>query len=119
MGAGGTAVAQKAHTYVAVVHGEQRIHSIMAAGTAEELTERVADYVRENARVQLYASEAERVLGLLAAGAVDPAVRFYFDRVGRKWDREWLHVDVVEASAPAEATVLFMRPDRLALSATG
>lgn len=119
MGAAATAAVERSHTFVAVVHGEQRIHSIMAAPTAAELTERVADYVRENARVQLYASEAERVTAMLAAGATDAAVRYYFDRVGRKWDREWLHVDVVEAAAPAEATVLFMRPERVALSAAG
>ena len=46
-------------------------------------------------------------------------MRSYFDRVGKKWDREWLHVDVVEAAAPAEATVLFMRPEHVALSAAG
>lgn len=117
MGQAGSGVGDRQFTHVAVVHGEQRVHSIMAAATAEDLTERVAEYVRANAPQQLYALDRARVSALLASGATQAAIRYYFDRVGRKWDREWLHLDVVESAAPAEATVLFMPAERMALQA--
>jgi hypothetical protein len=106
-------VGERRPTHLAVVHGEQRIHSIMAASSERALTERLAEYVRVNAPRRLYASEAARVQALLDAGDDGGAVRCYFDRVGRRWGREWLHLDVVDSAAPAEATVTFV-PEQLA-----
>ena len=81
--------------HVAIVHGVDGIHYVAAADSAALLTTELALYVERQAGMQLYAEDARSVMQMLSGGEADRAVRFYFDRVGVRWDREWLTKDVV------------------------
>jgi len=81
--------------HVAIVHGVDGIHYVAAADSAAVLTTELALYVERQAGMQLYAEDARAVRQMLSGGEADRAVRFYFDRVGVRWDREWLTKDVV------------------------
>lgn len=103
------------NVHVAVVHGERRINLVAVAESRSALTARLAGYVRANAGLQLYPREARLVVDLLDRGAADGAVRFYFERVGRRWDREWLHTEVIEAE-PSAGRSISIPAERLWLS---
>lgn len=76
--------------YVAAVAALDGIRFTAAAPTRDELVRRLAEYVRENARVQLWPADALRVRALLHLGEIEAAVAHYFARVGGRWDEEWL-----------------------------
>ncbi len=86
---------QKGMMHVGIVHGVSGIHFVAAADSHAALVREVAGYVRRQAEVQLYASDAAAVTELLERSDDAGAVRVYFDRVGARWDREWLTSDVV------------------------
>lgn len=81
--------------HVGIVHGASGIHFVAAADTQAALMREVAGYVRRQALVQLYPQETAAVEQLLERCEEEAAVRFYFERVGARWDREWLTEDVV------------------------
>lgn len=81
--------------HVAIVHGVDGIHYVVAADSAAALTSEIALYVERESGVQLYPEDARAVMRMLADGEDEKAVRFYFERVGARWDREWLTKDVV------------------------
>jgi hypothetical protein len=80
----------RARVHIGIVHGADGIHFVAAGETRDALVQRLAGYVWSRADLELYPDDARRLGRLLKAGAAEDAVRFYFDRVGRKWDREWL-----------------------------
>jgi hypothetical protein len=85
--------------HVAVVHGAQRIHFVAVAEGRAAVLRRIADYVRRQADTQLYPEDSRVLARLLAHEQVEPAIRFYFDRVGHRWDREWLDERAVAVTA--------------------
>ena len=76
--------------YVAAVHAPDGVRFATAAATRGELVSDLAEYVRDNARVQLWPADALRVRALLHLGELEAAVAHYFARVGERWDEEWL-----------------------------
>ena len=76
--------------YIAAVAAPDGIRFTTTAETRDELVSRLADYVRENARVQLWPGDALRVRAFLHLGDLEAAVAHYFARVGERWDEEWL-----------------------------
>ena len=84
--------------YVAAVAAPDGIRFAAGAATRDELVDRLAEYVRDNARVQLWPADALRVRALLHLGDLEAAVAHYFARVGERWDEEWLVAAQVGAS---------------------
>lgn len=81
--------------HVGVVHGSGGIHFLAVADSRTDMMLKLSDYVRSQAVHQLYARDAAVVADLLERAEADAAVRFYFDHVGERWDRETLTLDVV------------------------
>jgi hypothetical protein len=82
--------ATRARVHLGIVHGADGIHFVAAGESRDALLQRLAGYVWSRADLELYPDDARRLGRLLKTGAAEDAVRFYFERVGRKWDREWL-----------------------------
>jgi hypothetical protein len=98
--AGGT----PAHTmYVGIIHGVRSIDFVAAAENRPGMLGRIAEYVRGQADVQLYGPDARLLDALLQREGVEAAIRFYFERVGEKWDRQWLEVVRVPVALDASA----------------
>ena len=90
-----------AEMHVAVVHGKDGVHYVAAAHTRAALVKRVADYVRAQADLQLYARDVAILTDMLQRGDHEGGVRFYFQRVGQRWDREWLKAETVAVATEA------------------
>lgn len=88
--------------HVAIVYAADEVREILVTVQSKRLWSDLARYVEENARMKLWPKDAETVLDLLNAGRVETSVEMYFDRVGLRWDRERLHLDVVEVSEVAD-----------------
>jgi hypothetical protein len=89
--------------YVGIIHGVRSIHFVAAAENQPGMLGRIAEYVRAQADVQLYGSDARLLDALLQGEGVESAIRFYFERVGEKWDRQWLEVVRVPVALDASA----------------
>lgn len=72
---------------------------VSVAGTPEARDHDVVEYVRRQAHHQLAPWTRDRVLDLLHRCAHAEAVQTYFAAVGREWDQEWLHLDLINQSA--------------------
>lgn len=68
------------------------------AACPEALAHRLAEYVRRKHEAQLWPADAARVRALLDAGELDAAVTMYFERVGERWDEEWLVTAQIDPS---------------------
>lgn len=88
--------------HVAVVHGTGGVHYVAAAQTRAALVRQVAGYVRDQADLQLYARDVAILTDMLQRQDEEGAVRFYFQRVGQRWDREWLKSEVVPVAVERE-----------------
>lgn len=84
--------------YVALVHTPREVCFVTAASSNVALERRLAEYVREHARQQLWPDDAGRVEALLDAGDTGAAIWLYFDTTGARWDEETLCIHVVEPS---------------------
>jgi hypothetical protein len=82
--------------HVAAVYALDGIRFLTAAPSAQELLERLAMHVKQNADVLLWPEDAANVLCLLEQGEQHAAVDLYFARVGQRWEREVLRTEVVE-----------------------
>ncbi len=89
--------------HVAVVHAGDRICHVTAATSAAGLADRLGEYVRGQAKYQLWPEETKRVLELLSGGRAQEAVEYYFSRVGPRWGWERLETTHVELPLPADA----------------
>lgn len=76
--------------HIGVVHGVRSVNFVAAAETRAGMLEHLAAYVRATAEVQLYADDAAWLAALVETRDLEAAVGFYFDRVGERWDPEWL-----------------------------
>ena len=93
---------QQTRMHVAVVHGKDGVHFVAAAETRAALVHQVAAYVRDQADLQLYARDVAILTDMLQRRDEEGAVRFYFQRVGQRWDREWLKSEVVVVADEGE-----------------
>jgi hypothetical protein len=102
-----------AELFVAVVHTEGSICFVAASTLRDELLRQLADYVRRQAPVALWAADEERVRALLEARQPEAAIEHYFARVGGRWDAEWLVTSKAAVDALADP-VLALRRSRAA-----
>jgi hypothetical protein len=85
--------------HVAIVYGIRHIHFVAVAESRDALRLRIADYVRSQAETQLYEEDTWVLSRLLERENLEPAIRYYFEHVGERWDREWLDEGTVSAAA--------------------
>lgn len=83
--------------YIAVVHADDTVRFATSAPTRQELSKRLAEYVRRWGDHVLRPDHAHHLRGLLMRGEWEAAVEFYFSLVGERWDEEWLVTAVVAA----------------------
>jgi len=85
---------EMAGLHVAVIHTPSSINLVAVAASRAVVLEQIAEYVRDQAGLQLGSAEKSVLHGLLAADEVEPAIRFYFERGGR-WEQEWLEYRLI------------------------
>ena len=90
---------------VAVVLNADGVRFSAVAESRDAAHRRVAAYVERRLDVHLWPDDAEHVRALLDAGDHDAAVEHYFERVGDRWDDEWLVTAPVadEGDVPPDA----------------
>jgi hypothetical protein len=76
--------------YRATVHSTDGVRFSARADGPEALTREILSYVRERCDSVLWAEDAEAVRKLMDQNRHDAAIALYFDRVGERWDEEWL-----------------------------
>ena len=81
---------------IAVVHAADGVRQVVAARSADDLMDALADYVRRRATKQLWPRVARRVHELLVRGRAASAVELYFAQAGHRWDEERLTLSSVE-----------------------
>lgn len=86
---------------VAIVHSSDGIHFV-STGPEEAALAEVGDYIRSRAEHQLWPDDAAQLARLLEQGRVRDAVEFYFARVGKRWDHEYLVVQPASLSSSAD-----------------
>lgn len=84
--------------HVAAVFSAGGVHFLTAAPSASELNMQLAGYVEQQVEWSLQDNDAGQVRNLLHAGEFGEAVRFYFERVGERWEKESLRLEVVRAT---------------------
>jgi hypothetical protein len=82
--------------HLAVVHGPHEVYSVMAARDRDALLRRLAHRLRDDVELQLFPQDADRFRALVDEARFETAVRFYFERVGRKWDPARLKLETVD-----------------------
>jgi len=75
---------------LAVVCAPDGVRFVAHGHSDLEILRRLASHVARQAPRQLWPLEARRVRLLLRHGRLGAAVAYYFARVGRRWDDEWL-----------------------------
>jgi hypothetical protein len=83
-------------TYVAAVYAADGVRLLTAAPDSESLMARIAEYVAKQIDWLLGEEDARQVRRLLADGMLAEAVGLYFERVGRRWEKESLRVEMVQ-----------------------
>lgn len=83
---------------VAIVHSTDGVH-LVTTGPEDAALAEVGEYVRCRAEYQLWSEDAAQLSWLLEQGRVKDAVELYFERVGERWDREYLVVRPVDLAA--------------------
>lgn len=98
---------------VAVVLNADGVRFTAVAESREASVRRVAEYVERRLDVHLWPDDAACVRALLDAGDHDAAVTRYFERVGDRWDDEWLVTAPVadEGDVPEDADVAALDAD--------
>ena len=76
--------------FVALVLAADGVLYAATAPSREASLRRVAEFVGSRLDTRLWPDDAAEVRALLADGRHGAAVSRYFDRVGRRWDEEWL-----------------------------
>jgi len=84
--------------HLAVVHGADDVHLVVAGPSRETLLERLARALEGEVDVQLWDEEATRFRALLEAGDAAGAVEHYFRKVGERWDPAHLRIETVTFS---------------------
>lgn len=96
--------------HIAVVCTATEVRMLTGAPSRADLERRLVTYVRKNATQFLWPVDSAQVLRLLEEGRPNEAISLYFSAVGDRWDREFLHVQLLDLDAP---------PDELIAAASG
>jgi hypothetical protein len=84
--------------HVAAVSSADGVHFLTAAHSAELLTAKLVEYVKQQVEWSLQFEEVTEFYRLLDSGEPEDAVRYYFERVGGRWGKESLSLEVVPAT---------------------
>lgn len=76
--------------YTAVVHAVDGVRFVTTASNRSTLFEHLSDYVLANAEYRLWPADSIAVVDMFRLGELEAAVECYFNRVGSRWDAEWL-----------------------------
>lgn len=88
--------------HVALVASLDGLRFTAVDRSAEGLLQRLSEYVAANAHTGLWPDSARRVRLLLTQSDSAAAIQHYFDRVGDRWDPEYLHREVVQVSSSTQ-----------------
>lgn len=89
---------RESHLHIAVVSTADGVQEVIVSQNASRMWSRLAEYLRENASTKLLPEDACVVQDNLKRGRMEAAAELYFRRVGLRWDRERLHLEMVELS---------------------
>jgi len=90
---------------VAVVTAPDRLLLVAVEPSEGALLSKLGEYVRANAPHKLLAADAMEAVRHLDLGEPNRAVELYFSSVGRRWDREFLHRQLVGSHQNSHARV--------------
>lgn len=80
----------------AIVHVAGGVNFVASARCPEALSEQLARYVLGRCDDVLWPEAARQVRALFDAGRPADAIALYFDRTGRRWERERLELVTLE-----------------------
>ena len=78
--------------HYAIVSGADGIHFAASGADEDKMFAGLVRYVRQRCGFTLWPHDAREVIALLDAGRMTDAIALYFDRVGDRWDREYLEL---------------------------
>jgi len=78
--------------HYAIVSGTDGIHFAASGADEDAMFAGLGRYLRQRCGFTLWPHDAREVIGLLDAGRITDAIAMYFDRVGDRWDREYLEL---------------------------
>lgn len=78
--------------HYAIVSGPDGIHFAAAGADEDKMFAGLVRYIRQRCGFTLWPRDARQVIALLDAGRMADAIEMYFDRVGDRWDREYLEL---------------------------
>jgi len=84
--------------HVAVVHGRDEVHFIVAGRSRGALHGALAERLEEDVDLQLWQEDAARFRVLLRAGDAAGAVELYARRVGERWDQDRIRIEKVSVA---------------------
>jgi hypothetical protein len=87
--------------HVAAVIGGGEVRFLTAAPTRASLMELLAGYVLQHADGMLRPDAVLELRRLISAGRTAEAVRFYFERVGERWEKEYLCCETILLPNPS------------------
>jgi hypothetical protein len=85
--------------HYAIVSGPDGIHFAASGPDENKMFAGLVRYIQQRCGFTLWPRDAGTVMTLLDAGRIADAIELYFDRVGDRWDREYL-----ELVSPTKAT---------------
>ncbi len=78
--------------HYAIVSGADGIHFAASGADEDKMIGGLVRYLRQRCGFTLWPQDASEVIALLDAGQMTDAIALYFDRVGDRWDREYLEL---------------------------
>jgi hypothetical protein len=84
--------------HYAIVSGPDGMQFAAAGADEDEMIAGLVRYIKQRCGFTLWPRDAGEVMALLDAGQTADAIDLYFDRVGDRWDSEYL-----ELVSPAES----------------
>jgi len=85
--------------HYAIVSGPDGIHFAAAGADEDKMFAGLVRYIKQRCGFTLWPPDAKEVTALIDGGQTAEAIELYFNRVGDRWDREYL-----ELVSPTEAT---------------
>jgi len=88
----------QASLHVAVVHGRDEVHFVVAGRSRGALHRALAERLEADVDLQLWEEDAARFRVLLRAGDAAGAVEFYARHVGERWDLDRIRIETVSVA---------------------
>lgn len=85
-----TTAAQGLH--YAIVSGPDGMHFAASGADEDKMFACLVRYIKQRCGFTLWPRDANAVISLVEAGRMTDAIEMYFDRVGDRWDREYLEL---------------------------